>query len=386
MLESKKWADICFHAMLEYIPEDFATVEAIEKFRSITEHIDVIGNYQISADGNNDDVAKYYSKAGLGHKEVSNYNGALDYYSVSESIRKNNGNEEALGVVYNNIAVVYNIQTKYKFALEYIRKTIAITKKYDAPQIELIIAYNNMASIYLRCTDYSSSLEWNTKALETAKINDLTTNPVAADIYIMRSAIHYVNKEFHDALKLDFMALDVLRTHYAEDHADIGAVYNSIAREHYSLYQHDVALDYYLRAHRIYKKVYGECDADTAGVCGNIAMTHIALGDFENALIWCLETLQVQEKVLGKTHPETMLRHSIISEIYESLELYEDAISHLLTIFDYYRGIKDDEIVKIVSARLSNNYERTNNFSEALRFREMALPLEDESHAKPNHI
>jgi len=171
---------------------------------------------------------------------------------------------------------------------------------------------------------------------------------------------------------LDFKALDLLKRHYPEDNADIGTVYNSIAREYFSLKQYETALDYYRKTHGIYNKVYGEDDSDTAAVCGNISKTYVELREYNHALDWCLKALEAQKKVLGEEHPETILRHSFISEIYESLELYEEAIIHLLKIHDFYIKNNQDKIVRIVNERIADNYEKLNNHSEANKYRKMA--------------
>ena len=367
------WQQICFEAMLEYIPEDFTTAEITERFRSVAEHIDVIGSYLQADTTTNDSIAKYYSMAGIGHKEISNYETALDYYFISVSIRKRNNNEEALGLVYNNIAVIYTIKAMYKSALEYSHKSIEISEKFHVPQVELIISYNNLTSLYLQCSSYDKALEWNAKALKTAEESELADNPIIADVHIMRAAIHYANEQFDEALTLDFKALNILKRHYPEEHTDIGAAYNSIARENFSLKHYDTALEYYLMAHKIYKTVYGEDDSDTAEVCGSIAKTYMALENYNCALEWCLKALKTQRKVLGNENPETILRHSFLSEIYERLELYDDAIDHLLIILDYYAKVEEVKIIQIISERIADDYELLNNPSEADKYRKMAL-------------
>jgi len=126
--------------MLEYIPEHFTTAEETGRFRSIAEHIDVIGSYLYSDETTNDDVAKYFSMAGIGHKEISNYETSLNYYFKSVSIRQRNNNEKALGLVYNNIAVLHNIRANYRSALEYSHKAIEISEKFNVLPIDLVVA------------------------------------------------------------------------------------------------------------------------------------------------------------------------------------------------------------------------------------------------------
>lgn len=349
-----KWRDICFNAMLEYIPEEFTTADTTERFRSIAAHIDTIGDYLYSETATNDDIAKFYSMAGLGYKDISNYEAALDYYFKAVSIRQKTSNVKALGLVYNNIAVLYGIKAMYKLALEYNLKSIEIAEMYHALPEDLIIAYNNLSVIYTRCADYNSALKWNNIAFETLESNALLGTPINADVLIMKASIYYVCEQFSEALKLDFEALDILKQHYPEVHADIGTAYNNIAREYFSLEQYKTALEYYLGAHEIYEKIYGADSSHTAEVCGNIAKTFMALNDYTNALEWCLTALEVQEITLGKEHPEVVLRHSFLSEIYEGLNLYEEAINHLLIIRNFYGANNQSYIVEIVNERINS--------------------------------
>ena len=373
MAKNRQWVEICFEAMLEYIPEDFTTAEITERFRSIAAHIESIGGFLYAESTTNDNVAKFFSMAGIGHKEISNYEIALDYYFKAVSIREKNNNEQALGLVYNNIAVIYNIKAMYKPALEYSHKSIKISEKLNAPKVDLIKAYNNLASIYLQCTAYNDALDWNTKALKIAEDSLLTNEPICADVYLMRSAVHYACEEFEDALKLDFKALGISQNHYPEEHADIGAAYNSIAREYFSLKQYAAALENYLKVEKIYGNVYGEDDSDTAEVYGSIAMTYIKLEEYGHALEWCLKALESQKKVLGAEHPETILRHSILSEIYEHLGVYEEAIIHLIQIRNFYVKNGQAEIVRIVNERISKNYEKLGNHLESSKYRNMDM-------------
>ena len=364
-----QWLDICFNAMLEYIPENFTTAIITERFRLIAEHIDTVGSYLFTETTTDDNIAKFYSMAGIGHKEISNYGIALDYYSKAVSIRLKNNNEKSLGLVYNNIAVIYNIKAMYALALEYNHKSITISEKLNAPPTDLTIAYNNLAIVYLQCTSYDKALEWNAKALSTIEKSEFADSLIIADIHLTRATICYAEEKFEEALELDFRALNILKAHYSEETSDIGAAYNSIAREYFSLKQYDFALEYYVKVKDIYENVYGKNDSDTAEVYASISKTYMALQDFYRALEWCLLALKSQINTLGEGHPEVILRHSLISEIYEYLELYEDAISHLLIIRDFYAKLEHSQIVGIVNGRIADNYERMDKHSEASKYR-----------------
>ena len=368
------WLYLCFDMMLEYIPEDFTIAETTEKFRTVITHIDIIGEYIYAAESNpNDNIARYFSVAGIGHKEISNYDTALNYYSKSVSIRLNNNNERALGLVYNNIAVAYNIKAEREKAIEYYFKSMDISRKFNEPPMNIAITYNNLANVYLGCYCYDDALKWNTQALELLESNSLTDNPLSVDIYFTQSSLCYVNENFDEALKLDFKALDLLQKHFQEEHSDIGSAYNCIAREYFSLKEYPLSLDYYIKTYKIYEKIYGEEDSDTAEVCGSIARTYIMLKDYDNALEWCLKALETQKNILGKEHPETMLRHSFISDIYENLGIFDEAIKHLLIILNFFIKVNHTEPLKDLCSRIADNYEKSGKIIEARKYRKMAM-------------
>ena len=372
-MDKSTWFNLCFEMMLDYIPENFTVSETTEKFRSVITHIEAISEYLYAAKTNLDDnVAKYFSLAGVGHKEISNYDTALKYYLMSVSIRTQNNNEKALALVYNNIAVVYNIMAEREKAIEYYNKSIDISRKYNEPPMNLAISYNNLANVYLCSYAYNEAFEWNESALALIENHSLTDNPLCVDIYLTKSTIHYVNENFEEALKIDFAALDLLRKHFQEEHSDIGTVYNCIAREYFSLKQYPIALEYYFKAHRIFGKVYGDDDSDTAEVCGSIARTYTLMEEYELALEWYSKALEAQRHSLGDNHPEVMLRHSFMSDIYEKMELYSEAIKHLQVAFNFFVRKKYFVPLYDLCNRIADNYEHICNYSESAKFREMA--------------
>jgi len=149
-------------------------------------------------------------------------------------------------------------------------------------------------------------------------------------------------------------------------------VYNNIAREYFSMKQYDTALDYYRKTQRIYENIYGEYDSDTAEVYGSIAKTYIELKKYNYALEWCSKALEIQKKTLGDEHPEVILRHSFISDIYENLEMFDEAISHLIIILNYYIKDNYNVVIRIVSERIANDYEKIGDFTESKKYQKIA--------------
>lgn len=153
------WMQVCFNAMIEYIPERFDTANETGRFRTIVEHIDVLGNYFRPSGATDDKIAKYYSMVGIEHKEISSYDISLDYYLKAVAIRERNGNEQGLAAIFNNIAVLHNIKANHDVAASYSIKAIEVSEKYNTPPRELIIAYNNLTSIYMKSYDYENALK-----------------------------------------------------------------------------------------------------------------------------------------------------------------------------------------------------------------------------------
>jgi tetratricopeptide (TPR) repeat protein len=369
--------------MTDYIPEFFYTSEDTVKFRSVITHIETIGNYLYSDSTTDDRIAEYYSAAGVGHKEISNYETALSYYFKAVAIRENNARTGKLGLVYNNIAVVYNHKTKYRLSLEYYFKSLEVAEKHNASTIDLAIIYNNLAITYMKCTAYDEAVEWNTKCLELLANNSITDKPINADALTVKSTLLYLVKQFEEALELDFEALKVLQKAYPdefEEHSDVASVYNHIAREYFSLVNYETALDYYLKAHKIYESIYGENDTDTAETCGSIAITYSKLKEFNHALDWCLKALRAQEAVFGKEHPEVILRYSFVADLYEELGVFDKVIVYMLKALDFLSEQKNDtpviETMKSVYTRIAVCYEKLDLPDKAVDYREKAVGME----------
>ncbi|MFO7863143.1 MAG: tetratricopeptide repeat protein, partial [Salinivirgaceae bacterium] len=93
------------------------------------------------------EIARIYLIEGIIHKNLGNYENALEIYGKAEAIYENLNDNNGLGKAFTNRGVVYKRQGDYTKALEYYIKAKEYKAKENNPR-SMLAVNNNIAALY----------------------------------------------------------------------------------------------------------------------------------------------------------------------------------------------------------------------------------------------
>ena len=102
-------------------------------------------------------IAHVYSRLGLTHHFLNNYDKALEYNKLALSISKKI-NKKDVENIYNNMGLAYMMTDKIDTALFYFEKSILTATKLKNKNV-VMYSYGNIANIYLSQKKYDKALE-----------------------------------------------------------------------------------------------------------------------------------------------------------------------------------------------------------------------------------
>ncbi len=165
---------------------------------------------------NEDILIAVYNNLGATYTLLGRYKEALDYYSMAETLAKNDQNDLlTLGDIYINKAIIYGNQKSYTSSIEYFEKGIRIYLDAINPDKRIFYristAYLNIGIIYYETRDYQTALKYLKRSYEIKQTYYLSESVFVllniaktyvklksyreADKYFQRS-IESCNKEF----------------------------------------------------------------------------------------------------------------------------------------------------------------------------------------------
>ena len=248
--------------------------------------------------------------------------------SLAESIMSYlvNIEKEEIGLLFNNIALVYSRQGDYPKALDWHQKALAISEKVlDVEHPDTATTYNNIALVYSRQGYYSKALDWYQKALEICEKVLGVEHPDTATTHNNIAEVYFSRGDYPKALDWFQKALEITEKALGVEHPDTATTYNNIALVYSSQGYYSKALDWLQKALEIREKVLGIEHPYTATTYNNIALVYSSQDDYPKALDWYQKALEICEKVLGVEHPDTATTYNNIAEAYSNQGDYPKA-------------------------------------------------------------
>jgi len=114
-------------------------------------------------------VAYFYTFIGVLHKNMGNYEVALDFYKKAIPVNQLIKNIPGNAGIYNNIAFVYRLQGKYKNALEYYLKSLELFENEPKYARQKSNVLNNIGSLYQDQKNYKKAIEYFGESLKIAQ-------------------------------------------------------------------------------------------------------------------------------------------------------------------------------------------------------------------------
>lgn len=112
--------------------------------------------------------AKAFLNMGVSYRKLTQYDASLRYLKQSEILNREINYRTGLGMVYGEIASVYNQQIQYKKAIEYLLKAIDIIKDTNKPD-NLYPLEQKLAGTYMGTENYAFAADIYTDVLKYFK-------------------------------------------------------------------------------------------------------------------------------------------------------------------------------------------------------------------------
>lgn len=211
-------------------PKDYEVIDPLFiKFRN--DSLILKDLVKIASDANARELQSYaFNKLGELHRNLSNYDEALEYHKEAERLAKEANSIQFEVISLNMIGVVYRRMDVIKPALDYHKKALDLAKTVEHPSMEIkhsiAVSQNSMGNIYLTLRQYDLAIEQFRKSLV---IEQESGN-------ILGLAINHQNLGYADESK---GLLDLALTNYQksleyneEINSEVGRVicYNSIGQ------------------------------------------------------------------------------------------------------------------------------------------------------------
>ena len=251
-------------------------------------------------------LASSYNSIGIIHKNLGNYETALDYYIKSLTMREKLGNRRSVAGSYNNIGIVYKNLKSYEQALTYYQKALEINIESNN-KLWTAFNYNNIGVAYQMLNEYDKALEANFNALEIKK--------------------------------------EIGRGDFSSSYNNIGEIYTQKG-------EYDKALEYIMKAVNSVEE-----SGDNYGMIyylSGVGMVHKKKGDYPKAIDYFNQSLDLAKDYGGKR--EMRNAYLRLANSYAELNDFEKAYSY----FNNYNSIKDslytEESTKAI-AEMREKYE-----------------------------
>jgi tetratricopeptide (TPR) repeat protein len=234
------------------------------------------------------EASKLFDRAGFYLWKCGQYAQAETFCGLALAI-----GEETLGkehpdvaLYLNNLALIYQTQSKYTQALSLYEQALAIREKALGPtHLDVAVTLNNLALIYRAQGKY-----------------------MLAEQLFLRS-------------------LSIRRQTLGEEHRDVALCLHNLAGLYQKQGKSELAEPLFIQALAIYEHAHGEDHLAAAPVLDSLAGLYVKQGKYTQAEPLCRRALTIREKNLGEEHPYVAFSLTTLGKVYEAQGLYEQAES-----------------------------------------------------------
>jgi tetratricopeptide (TPR) repeat protein len=248
------------------------------------------------------------------------------YEKIIKIYEANQFDEEELAILYKKIAWVNFFDGKYKIALEYHQRCIAIIEKL--PDLVHFDSYDDLAQTYLALGNYNKALEYNQRSIT---ILEEIVDPKNSNLgtYYNNIALTFQDLgEYEKALEYQQKCIAILEEILRPNSLNLGKSYNNIAEIYRFLGDYDRAIDYHQRSNLILLDSLGPKHPIVATSYNNLALTYLSLGDYNMALKYHQKCIAIQEEILDPQHPNLASSYSSIAMTYLKLGDFDRSLDY----------------------------------------------------------
>jgi len=231
-----------------------------------------------------------------------------------------------IGVILNNLALLYQAQGKYAQAIPYGQRALDFYEKTLGPDhSETAKTLNNLALLYKVQGKYEQAepLYQRARAIYEKVLDP--DHPDTAAILNNLALLYQVQGKYEQAEELYQRVLAIREKALGPDHPDIATILDNLALLYSYQGKYEQAEPLYQRALAIDEQAFDPDHPNTARTLNNLALLYQAQGKYEQAEPLYQRALAIKEKVLEPDHPDTAATLNNLANLYYAQGKYEQA-------------------------------------------------------------
>ncbi len=284
----------------------------------------------------------YYYYIGLIHKNLGEYQTALNYFRkfLRLAIKEHGKYHSYVGYGILNIGVIYENLLKHNIALDKYKQSLTVFRYCEKNDMVALI-YNNIGDIYTKKGEINTAIEYYNKSInlgtELFGENHIENGKSYKNIGFL-----YTNKkEFEKALQFYQKSLAVMTNAFGENNAEVGDIYIGIGDVYQYKKEFTTSLTHYQKALEIYANVLIAKDPKIAKLNLRIAKTRMkqkGFSEFERIIAFFDKAIIANKKIQNSNIEKNAFTPS---EYYDPKLLLEILHGKAKILYKRYRKQKD---------------------------------------------
>jgi len=186
---------------------------------------------------------------------------------------------------YNALGLVHKELEEYDEAIQYHKLSITIKEEiYGKNHVQTATSYFNIGSAYIEKADYDTALQYYDKCRIINETKYGLKHQNTASVYSGIGLIHHRKQEYYVATEYYMKSLVINEEVYGTNHPKAASSYSNVGLLYYDTREYDKALEYWLMTVTIREKILGPNHALTIQSYRNIHDAYKARGDIAKSL------------------------------------------------------------------------------------------------------
>jgi len=273
---------------------------------------------------------------------------------------------------------------KYEEALENYAKSKAKLETLTTPKskVDLVNIYTLRGTIYNKTGDYEKAKDLFLEGIsESEKLPEEDKIKTVRYLYNNLAETYELLGQFDDAVKTNYLALDILKAQGNEMSVGAGVAYNNLGISYRKLGRNKLAQENYYKAAEIFTAALGPNSRYTYAALGNAATAINEYGDAEKAIPILNKRLEIFQEdsaadlaYLVRAHASLGYVYKQIGDSEKSTSSYERALGMLRTMDTYKRDLEIRILRQLATIEISNE-----SYDKARRYLDEAFKIQDAS-------
>ncbi|CAF1424907.1 unnamed protein product [Adineta steineri] len=267
--------------------------------------------------------AEGWHRLGSVLRKMGQFDKAEDIYQV---LLDQTDNDEDKAHLYRQLGLIKNAQGKYKQALSFHEKALAIRQHSLPPNHpDLAESYNNIGEVHDRMGNYSEALSFYEKALEIRQQSLPPNHPDLGESYNNIGSVHDSMGNYPEALSYYEKDLETSQQSLPPNHPDLAISYNNIGSVYENMRNYSEALSSHKKALEIQQQSLPANHSHLAVSYNNIGTVYESMGNYPEALSFYEKALEIRQQSLPPNHPDFAVSYNNIGSVYENMNNYSKA-------------------------------------------------------------